>query len=482
MWDAVLDDAALDALIPGGIGEAGGDPSDDGFLMTAGLKNASKCRDCAKTLDIGTPAWFKKDGEPGRKVTCQECHKHKYGDAPLPSEAADRADKELLEKTRKKNKKAAPKFAPELLLDRDKGMTAIFKSFPKLKFKGKGHEASDLRRLLGKYAEWAHVLVPDMDFGEFVTKLEKSANHRVKTKLELLRNVQQGECSLEDIDEYELADKDKDDRHVPTEDWLARMEREAEAGGGGGGGGGADAGGDGGSVFGGGGFGGGGFEEEAMPAPPKELNEEQRERMERNKRIALEKAAARKAAGNSGGAGNGAGAAAAIDREDEEMAMAEMAGGGGGGGGFDDEFDDEEAALEAEMGFDDAVGFDEPPPPPARQAAAAAAEKRQAAFEQAAAMEAEMEMGMEPGPPLPEDGEDDPPPPDDELTFREPVATNMGGATQLPSASQIASQLPMAAGEDDDEAAAAEEEDAARQRAQAAAAALEAGFDDDDEL
>ena len=36
----------------------GGDPSDDGFLMTSGLKNASKCRECSKTLDVGTPAWY----------------------------------------------------------------------------------------------------------------------------------------------------------------------------------------------------------------------------------------------------------------------------------------------------------------------------------------------------------------------------------------------------------------------------------------
>ena len=141
MWDDVLDDPELDEQIAAAVGN----PSDDGFLKTGGLKNASKCRNCAKTLDVGTPAWFQKEGEPGRKVTCQECHKHKYGDAPLPSEAADRADKDLAEKTRKKNKKAAPKFAPELLLDRDKGMTAIFKSFPKLKLKGKvdpNHEGS----------------------------------------------------------------------------------------------------------------------------------------------------------------------------------------------------------------------------------------------------------------------------------------------------------------------------------------------------
>ena len=48
----------------------------------------------------------------------------------------------------------APKFEAELLLDREKGLTSVYRAFPKLKFKGKGHEASDLRRLLNKYAEW----------------------------------------------------------------------------------------------------------------------------------------------------------------------------------------------------------------------------------------------------------------------------------------------------------------------------------------
>lgn len=52
----------------------------------------------------------------------------------------------------------------------------------------------------------------------------------MKTKLELLRNVQQGELELEDIDEYELAEKANDGAaNVPTEEWAAQMEREAEA-------------------------------------------------------------------------------------------------------------------------------------------------------------------------------------------------------------------------------------------------------------
>jgi hypothetical protein len=119
--------------------------------MTSGLKNASKCRSCSKTLDVGSPAWFNREGEPGRKVTCQECHQQKYGDTPPPD--ADKAVADEAAKTKvKKIKRTVPKFTPELLLDQHKGLVSVYKNFPKLKFKGKGHEASDLRRLMAKCA------------------------------------------------------------------------------------------------------------------------------------------------------------------------------------------------------------------------------------------------------------------------------------------------------------------------------------------
>lgn len=88
-----------------------------------------------------------------------------------------------------------PQFHPDLLLDKDKGMSSVYRNFPKLKFKGKGHEVqglphktsfdcwvpftphviwtlclnlslqvADLRRLINKYAEWGHILVPKMEF------------------------------------------------------------------------------------------------------------------------------------------------------------------------------------------------------------------------------------------------------------------------------------------------------------------------------
>ena len=55
-----------DVFSGGGLGAGGeraveGDPSDDGFLMTSGLKNASKCRDgiaqdcCASNAEVCAP-------------------------------------------------------------------------------------------------------------------------------------------------------------------------------------------------------------------------------------------------------------------------------------------------------------------------------------------------------------------------------------------------------------------------------------------
>ena len=81
-----------------------------------------------------------------------------------------------------------PKFEPKMLLDKDKGLTAVFKSFQKIPFGGKGHEASDLRKLLNKYREWAHTLIPEMEFGDFVTKLEKGSAAPVRHKLSLIRD------------------------------------------------------------------------------------------------------------------------------------------------------------------------------------------------------------------------------------------------------------------------------------------------------
>ena len=303
VWGAAIADA--EAARGGGkagdddifVGGGGGDPSEDGFLMTSGLKNASKCRSCATTLDVGTPAWFNRDGEPGRKVTCQECHKKKFGDAPPVDPAGDAVDAKdggAKPKTTKK-RKLAPKFTPEMLLDKDKGLTAVFRSFQKIPFQGKGHETSDLRRLLNKYREWAHTLVPETDFGDFVAKLEKGSTSRVRVKLSQIRDVVAGLIdmeTLEQMEEYELSARAdaRADLHAAQDmltfgdddddDWMAQPLADGEG----------DDLGD--AAL----FGGGAAAPKAAKPAAAALSDEQRARIERNKQAALEKAAARKRA------------------------------------------------------------------------------------------------------------------------------------------------------------------------------------------
>ena len=95
---------------------------------------------------------YNKELEPGRKITCQECHVAKYGEPPPPGEKGE-GDEDKAKTKVKKAKRQQPKFSHDLLMDHQKGMVAIYKNFPKVKFKGKGHEASDLRKLLSKYAQ-----------------------------------------------------------------------------------------------------------------------------------------------------------------------------------------------------------------------------------------------------------------------------------------------------------------------------------------
>lgn len=270
----------------------------------------------------------------------------------------------------------------------------MFRNFPKLKFKGKGCEAADLRRLVNKYAEWAHILVPNMEFSDFVEKLEKlSGNNRVRTKLELIRNVVQGICREEDIDDYEIELQDRAERAAAEgEQWdgaaLGEMDGHSEWG----------------------------DEIDAAmavaPAPaPVVLDDDQRERMERNKRLALERAAARKAAASASTDGSAPVSFSArppqpAEEDDEDMAAAWAEESAEVGGNLDatgfDAFDEEaEAELFGDLGAPIAIppapaprtqiefmDDSEPGATPMDAAAAAAQQAREQAQAAAAALEA----------------------------------------------------------------------------------------------
>ncbi|XP_047333039.1 TIMELESS-interacting protein [Impatiens glandulifera] len=94
-------------------------------------------------------------------------------------------------KTLEKPKKAPrirPKLTPETLLSND-GIGYVLRHFPRgFKYRGHGHEVSDLGNLLGLYAGWHSHLIPYYAFDQFVHKVEQvGSTKRVKTCLKGLR-------------------------------------------------------------------------------------------------------------------------------------------------------------------------------------------------------------------------------------------------------------------------------------------------------
>ena len=69
---------------------------DDGVLLAKGMKTAGKCRECARTIDVGSAAWFNKEGALGKKITCNDCHVRKLdplADKLAPPEPETKAKK-----------------------------------------------------------------------------------------------------------------------------------------------------------------------------------------------------------------------------------------------------------------------------------------------------------------------------------------------------------------------------------------------------
>ncbi|KAL6753844.1 replication fork protection component Swi3-domain-containing protein [Haematococcus lacustris] len=105
-------------------------------------------------------------------------------------------------------KKRVAKPRPKLTIDvltGEHGFANVFHKFPvvfRSQFRGKGHEVSDLQRLLEMYSRWQQRVFPHCAFDDFVTRLEKlSSSHMLKVEL---RNLRQGLITLLDSPE-ELA-------------------------------------------------------------------------------------------------------------------------------------------------------------------------------------------------------------------------------------------------------------------------------------
>uniref|UniRef100_A0A2I3HIN5 TIMELESS-interacting protein n=1 Tax=Nomascus leucogenys TaxID=61853 RepID=A0A2I3HIN5_NOMLE len=70
----------------------------------------------------------------------------------------------------------------------ERGLPALRHVFDKAKFKGKGHEAEDLKTLIRHVEHWAHRLFPKLQFEDFIDRVEYLGNEKeVQTCLKQIR-------------------------------------------------------------------------------------------------------------------------------------------------------------------------------------------------------------------------------------------------------------------------------------------------------
>ncbi|XP_069031146.1 TIMELESS-interacting protein isoform X2 [Embiotoca jacksoni] len=84
-------------------------------------------------------------------------------------------------------KRPQPKLDSQRLIS-ERGLPALRTLFDNVRFKGKGHEAEDLRLLMQKMENWAHRLYPKLQFEDFIDKVEKLGTKKeVQTCLKRIR-------------------------------------------------------------------------------------------------------------------------------------------------------------------------------------------------------------------------------------------------------------------------------------------------------
>ncbi|XP_041464498.1 chromosome segregation in meiosis protein 3-like [Lytechinus variegatus] len=85
------------------------------------------------------------------------------------------------------NRKPIPKLDATRLTG-ERGLPVLMKHFEKVKFKGKGHEVSDLDRLMRVMEHWAHRLFPKMPFDDVIERIEKLGSKKpVQTCIKKIR-------------------------------------------------------------------------------------------------------------------------------------------------------------------------------------------------------------------------------------------------------------------------------------------------------
>ncbi|XP_009902241.2 TIMELESS-interacting protein [Dryobates pubescens] len=155
--------------------------------------------------------------------------------------------------TRKAVKRHMPKLDASRLIS-ERGLPALRHMFDNVKFKGKGHEAEDLKTLIRHMEHWAHRLFPKLQFEDFIDRVEMLGNKKeVQTCLKRIRL----------------------DLPILHEDFASKEDGEGESNG-------LDAAAEDERTF-------SGKAEELNSLPGTTLTEEQQERIKKNRQLALER-------------------------------------------------------------------------------------------------------------------------------------------------------------------------------------------------
>eukprot|EP01084_Bolivina_argentea_P081205 147073_1 len=110
-----------------------------------------------------------------------------------------------------KKRRGRPKYDTDKFLLKENGLDRIEKDCKDWKFKGKGHERSDLKKLIKLYREWAIQMYPSMRFEDLVRKtVTFSSQYKVKNHLQKLRDQRDGVQVFGDEVKEEDEDMDLD--------------------------------------------------------------------------------------------------------------------------------------------------------------------------------------------------------------------------------------------------------------------------------
>ncbi|NXY45120.1 TIPIN protein, partial [Ceuthmochares aereus] len=104
-----------------------------------------------------------------------------------PDENQQSQPKDSAAAPRKAVKRPMPKLDAQRLIS-ERGLPALRHMFDNVKFKGKGHEAEDLKTLMRHMEHWAHRLFPKLQFEDFIDRVESLGNKKeVQTCLKRIR-------------------------------------------------------------------------------------------------------------------------------------------------------------------------------------------------------------------------------------------------------------------------------------------------------